>query len=78
MELRSAGADPRSPGEFAPGSNSTASEGSGKSGGVRVIYYFDEPAERIYMLFVYPKSKQATLTEDERAAVRRLVERLKS
>jgi hypothetical protein len=35
--------------------------GKGKRGGCRVIYYWDKQ-DAIYMLFVYPKSKQEDLT----------------
>ena len=35
--------------------------GKGKRGGCRVIYYWDKQ-DTIYMLFVYPKSKQEDLT----------------
>jgi hypothetical protein len=35
--------------------------GSGKSGGIRVIYYYDKP-DKIYMLFAYKKNQQEDLT----------------
>jgi len=35
--------------------------GKGKRGGCRVVYYWDKQ-DTIYMLFVYPKSKQEDLT----------------
>ena len=35
--------------------------GKGKRGGLRIIYYFDKPYT-MYMLFVYPKNRQETLT----------------
>ncbi len=35
--------------------------GKGKRGGCRVIYYWDKQ-DTIYMLFLYPKSKQEDLT----------------
>ena len=34
----------------------------GKRGGARIIYYWDAPADRIYMLFAYRKSVQEDLT----------------
>ena len=36
--------------------------GKGKRGGCRVIYYWAKKQDAIYMLFVYPKSKQEDLT----------------
>jgi len=38
-----------------------ASAGSGKSGGVRVIYYFKRSQHQIWMLTLYQKSEQATI-----------------
>jgi hypothetical protein len=39
-------------------------QGMGKRGGLRIIYYFDKP-DTMYMLFVYPKNKQETLTAEQ-------------
>jgi mRNA-degrading endonuclease RelE of RelBE toxin-antitoxin system len=36
--------------------------GKGKRGGLRVIYYWNKAEERMYMLLVYPKSRQEDLT----------------
>jgi len=36
--------------------------GKGKSGGLRIIYYWHVGEEIIYMLFVYKKSEQKDLT----------------
>lgn len=52
------------------------SGGRGKSGGVRVIYYWASAAGQIYMLLVYPKSKKDTLTDKETAILRKLVKEL--
>ena len=38
-----------------------APTGSGKSGGVRVIYYFKRSQHQIWMLTLYQKSEQATI-----------------
>lgn len=43
--------------------------GRGKSGGVRVIYYFYDQDMPIYALLIYAKSERADLTPDERKAV---------
>lgn len=38
---------------------------AGKRGSVRIIYYWDAPANTIYMLLVYKKNKQENLTQDQ-------------
>ena len=43
----------------------------GKSGGIRVIYYFAVSTDTIYLLDLYAKSEQETLTPDQIKAVRR-------
>ena len=53
-----------------------AVQGRGKSGGVRVIYYWVKDDHQIYMLVVYPKSKKDTLTDQEVAILRELVKEL--
>lgn len=53
-------------------------EGTGKSGGARIIYYYDGPRDRIWLLLVFPKSKQATMTDAQRERVKALVDRLKA
>jgi mRNA-degrading endonuclease RelE of RelBE toxin-antitoxin system len=39
-----------------------AKSGRGKRGGLRVLYYWDKPAERLYMIYVLEKTKKADLT----------------
>ena len=53
-----------------------AAQGRGKSGGVRVIYYWVKDNHQIYMLVVYPKSKKDDLTDKETAILRDLVKEL--
>ena len=48
-------------------------EGRGKSGGVRVIYFWLSEHDEIYMLLIYPKSKKDNLSADEVAMLRALV-----
>jgi len=50
--------------------------GRGKSGGVRVIYYWLRDDGQIYMLLIYPKSKKDDLTERETALLRKFVKEL--
>jgi mRNA-degrading endonuclease RelE of RelBE toxin-antitoxin system len=46
---------------------------SGKRGGLRLIYYWDTPNDTIYMLFIYKKSKQEDLTPEQLKKLRNLV-----
>ena len=50
--------------------------GRGKSGGVRVIYYWLCNDGQIYMLLIYPKSRKDDLTDRETALLRELVKEL--
>jgi hypothetical protein len=50
--------------------------GTGKSGGIRAIYYWKKSDELIYMLVAYPKSKKDTLTDKETTVLRELVKEL--
>lgn len=50
--------------------------GRGKSGGVRVIYYWIREDQQIFMLLIYPKSKKESLTDRETAMLRELVKEL--
>jgi hypothetical protein len=49
--------------------------GRGKSGGVRVIYYWVMADNQLRMLYVYPKGKQENLTPAQLAALKKIVER---
>jgi len=48
-------------------------QGRGKRGGLRVIYYWHKPAEVIYLLLVFEKTRRADLTPEQRRALARLV-----
>uniref|UniRef100_UPI0040569E94 type II toxin-antitoxin system RelE/ParE family toxin n=1 Tax=Candidatus Electronema sp. TaxID=2698783 RepID=UPI0040569E94 len=50
-----------------------AMKGSGKRGGLRVIYFWDSNAESFYMLYLYAKNKQEDLTADQLKILSRLV-----
>ena len=50
-----------------------ALQDKGKSGGGRVIYVDFTMSEKIYLLLVYPKSKQGTLSDQQKKAVRELI-----
>lgn len=51
-----------------------ATEQRGKSGGFRIIYYWDAPVTTFYMLFLYPKNEQENLTSEQTKRLRKLVE----
>lgn len=54
-----------------------ARSGRGKSGGVRVIYYFHSEALPLYLLTVFGKGEKADLSQAERNELARLVQALK-
>lgn len=48
-------------------------EGKGKSGGIRVIYYYVTADSKIFMLVVYEKSKKDDLSQKQLASLKKLV-----
>lgn len=46
--------------------------GRGKRGGLRLIYYWDRSATRIYMIYAYDKRQQSDLTRSQLARLARL------
>jgi hypothetical protein len=52
--------------------------GTGKRGGVRVVYFFYDPDSPIYLLMVYAKARREDMTPDEKRAAKKLAETLKS
>jgi hypothetical protein len=53
-----------------------ATAGRGKSGGLRVIYYWVTTQDQIYMLLIYPKSRKDDLSAQETAILREYVKEL--
>jgi hypothetical protein len=51
-------------------------KGTGKRGGVRVIYFFHNPEMPIYLLMLYAKSQRDDLSPDAKRSVQALVARL--
>ncbi|HZF41375.1 MAG TPA: type II toxin-antitoxin system RelE/ParE family toxin [Blastocatellia bacterium] len=49
----------------------------GKRGGFRYIYYYFEHRSRIYLLHIYGKREQATLTADDKKKIKAVIGRLK-
>jgi hypothetical protein len=55
-----------------------ATGGKGKSGGVRIIYYYFLRDGEIYMLAIYAKNEQADMSAADKKAARKFVEALKN
>ena len=55
-----------------------ALKGRGKSGGVRVIYYFFDEVNPLLALFLYGKNEQASLTPTEKKLAASLAAALKA
>jgi hypothetical protein len=51
-------------------------QGTGKSGGVRVIYYHLNANHRLYLLLVYPKNQQDNLTDAQKNALYNIIKGL--
>jgi hypothetical protein len=71
-----------SAGDLIPGTSGIrkvrwARAGSGKRGGVRVIYFFHDRAMPIYLLLVYAKAARTDLSADEKRRVASLARALK-
>lgn len=52
-----------------------ATQGQGKRGGVRVIYYWMNARGHILMLLAYPKNVQDTLTDKQKQVLKVLVKK---
>ena len=52
-----------------------SAKGHGKSGGIRVIYYWFVSQEVLLLLYAYPKSEQSDLTSEQLRQLRKIVER---
>lgn len=55
-----------------------AAKGKGKSGGVRVIYYFYDVESPLYAIFIYGKNEQANLTQDQKKEMAAFAAAIKS
>ena len=49
---------------------------TGKSSGVRVIYYYLGNKNRIYLLLIYPKNQQDNLTDEQKKILKSLIDTL--
>ncbi len=52
-------------------------QGSGKRGGVRVIYFYHHVNTPLYLLMVYAKAQREDMSSEDKRAVQGLVSRLK-
>ena len=50
---------------------------SGKSGGVRILYYYTDDYGRIYMIAVYTKSSKDNITSSEKAVFKAFIQQIK-
>lgn len=55
-----------------------AAQGHGKSGGVRVIYYFFDETNPVYALFLYGKNEQVDLTAAQKSVMTKLAASIKA
>jgi hypothetical protein len=55
-----------------------AARGKGKSGGVRVIYYFFDEENPLYAIFLYGKNEQTNLSPEQKREVATLAVTLKA
>ncbi len=49
----------------------------GKSGGVRIIYYYMDNNGVFFMLLAYPKNKKVTLTAQEKSSLAKITQQIK-
>ena len=54
-----------------------ARRGTGKRGGVRVVYYYHNESMPLFLLSLYSKSEKSDLRPKEKKAIRGLLERLR-
>jgi hypothetical protein len=52
-------------------------QGSGKRGGVRVIYFFHDVEMPLYLLMIYAKARQENFSSDEKRRIREMVAEIK-
>ena len=51
---------------------------SGKSGGVRILYYYADEFGRIYMIVAYPKSVKDNITQAEKNVFKSWIQQIKA
>jgi len=53
---------------------SSENKGKGKRGGVRVIYYWKVAEDQIYFFTLYAKNEMTDLSDDEKNALKKMLE----
>lgn len=53
-------------------------KGKGKRGGLRVIYFYHEQYQNLWMLAVYEKTGKADLSSGDKSIIRQLIEEIKN
>jgi hypothetical protein len=48
--------------------------GSGKSGGVRVIFYFHVAADEVWFIDIYAKNEKDNISNDDKKSYRKIIE----
>jgi len=51
---------------------------SGKSGGIRVLYFYRGERGRVYLIAAYAKNRKETISEAEKATIKQRVRTLKA
>jgi hypothetical protein len=70
-------------GDLIPGSGGVRKvrwprQGSGKRGGVRIVYFYHDPTMPLYLLMIYAKARRDDLSPDARRTVQGLAAQLKA
>lgn len=52
-----------------------AKDHSGKSGGIRILYYWITANAQIYMLYAFPKNEQENLTAAQKKTLKQIVQK---
>lgn len=53
-----------------------ATQGKGKRGGARLVYYWQKSRDRIFMLLAFTKTKQSNLDPEQASVFKKLVKEL--
>ena len=54
----------------------SSSENTGKSGGVRIIYYYHDQQTPIFLFTVYSKNQKANISQEERNALKMIISKI--
>lgn len=51
-------------------------QGTGKSGGYRVIYLYRHHTDKLFFMLIYPKNQQENLTDAQKNALKQIVSQM--